>query len=346
MIVLGIESTCDETGCALVLDGKTILSNIVASQADLHSTFGGVVPELACRLHVEKCRPVLEKALTEANLSPSQIDLIAVAQAPGLIGALLIGLNFAKGLALALDKPLIGVNHLEAHLYSALMEKEVPFPALGVIISGGHTALVLVKGVGDYSFIGQTQDDAIGEAFDKTAKLLDLPYPGGPHLEKLATLGDPSRFPFKGGQLKNRPYDFSFSGLKTAVLYKIRGQNGKNRETELTLQDKRDIAAGFQLAAFSDLLEKSMKAAKEHQCQSIILGGGVTQNRFLRTLFESTSQIPLFWPSKELCLDNAAMIAGLGYHLYLKNGADNLELSALPRIDLCGKFSSPSYSLA
>jgi len=216
MLVLGIESTCDETGMAVVREGREILSNVVATQEDLHARYGGVVPEVACRRHADVLLPLLKKALC---VPLEKIDLIAVANGPGLIGALLIGVNFAQGLAFSTGKPLVGVNHIEAHLYSALMEADPPLPALGVVMSGGHTSLIYVEEVGKYRRIGQTQDDAIGEAFDKAAKLLGLPYPGGPHIERLAREGDPLRFPFKAGQIKGRPFDFSFSGLKTALLY-------------------------------------------------------------------------------------------------------------------------------
>jgi len=333
VLVLGIESTCDETGCAVVRNGKDILSNIIASQEDLHQKYGGVVPELACRRHID----VLPALLREALCVPIEnIDLIAVANGPGLIGALLIGLNFAKGLALSLGKPLVGVNHIEAHIYSAFMEQEVPLPAIGVVISGGHTALVKVEGIGKHTLIGQTQDDAIGEAFDKVAKLLKLPYPGGPQIERLAKKGDPFRYPFKAGQIKGRPFDFSFSGLKTAVLYLIKGQNAQKDSSLILEHEKADIAASFQHTAFSTLVEKILLAAKNYQCRSIILGGGVSQNEYLRTLLEQKSFCQVVWPPKGLSLDNAAMIAGLGFHNFLQNGCDFMDLEALTRIPFKG----------
>ena len=229
MLVLGIESTCDETSCAIVKDGKAILSNIVFSQAEMHEEYGGVVPELACRRHVEVMLPVLKKALQEADVALSEIDLIAVAHGPGLIGALLLGVNTAKSLSLALDIPYVGVNHVEAHLYAALMSQPHPgnFPYLGVVISGGHTALVKMKSYTNFELIGQTQDDALGEAFDKVAKIVDVPYPGGPNIEKLALKGDPLAYAFKPAKLKDRAFDFSFSGLKTRVLYAVKGQNNQ-----------------------------------------------------------------------------------------------------------------------
>lgn len=348
MIVLGIESTCDETGIAVVRDGKEILANVVASQEDLHQVYGGVIPELACRRHIDVCLPLLQSALSQAQVTFEEIDLIAVAKGPGLIGALLIGLNFAKGLALASGKPLIGVNHIEAHLYAVLMGHEVPLPALGVVISGGHTSLVEVEAVGKYQLLGQTQDDAIGEAFDKVAKLLQLPYPGGPQIEKLAHHGNPHRYPFKGGRTRNNPFDFSFSGLKTAVFYQVKGQNAsKTSPLLINEEEKADTAASFQHGAFSYLVEKTLLAAQERQCRSILVGGGVSQNRYLRTMLESQAPCPVFWPPSGLSLDNAAMIAGLGLHTYQQFGSDTLQLEAMTRIpfDAHNQFISPSDSL-
>lgn len=329
MLVLGIESTCDETGFAVVRDGHEILSNVVATQEDLHERYGGVVPEVACRRHVDVLLPLLKKSLC---VPLEEIDLIAVANGPGLIGALLIGVNFAQGLAFSAGKPLVGVNHIEAHLYSALMESAPPLPALGVVMSGGHTSLVFVEGVGKYTLIGQTQDDAIGEAFDKAAKLLGLPYPGGPHIEQLAQEGDPYRYPFKPGRIKERPYDFSFSGLKTALLYLAKGQNaGKNAPVLLSETEKKDAAASFQHTAFSDLVEKVCSSAKIYRCKSILVGGGVSQNLYFRRLLEEKCSIPISWPPKGLCLDNGAMIAGLGYHIFMEHGGSP-HVKADPRL--------------
>ncbi len=336
MLILGIESTCDETGFALVRDGKEILANCIASQIDRHAKHGGVIPELASRLHVDACLPLLQKALNEAGCTLSDVDLISVAKGPGLIGALLVGVNFAKGLSLALNKPLIGVNHVEAHLYAPLMEQSVPLPALGIVLSGGHTLLALIEEIGSYRVIGQTQDDALGEAFDKVGSLLGLDYPGGPAIERLAVHGDAFRFPLKAGQIKQRPYDFSFSGLKTGVLYLVKGQNGNKEDLSvlpsLALQD---VAASFQQAAFEDVIQKALLAAREFGCRSLIFGGGVCQNQTLRRLFEKLSPLPLFWPPAGLCLDNAAMIAGLGYAIYAKTKRDcGLDLDVQPRISL------------
>lgn len=336
MLVLGIESTCDETACAIVRDGREILANIVASQIQLHAEYGGVVPELACRRHIDVVIPILDAALKQSHLTLSDIDLIAVAHGPGLIGALLIGLNLAKSLALAIQKPFIGVNHIEAHLYAALMShaSEIEFPCLGAVLSGGHTALVLMKDIGTYHLIGQTVDDAIGEAFDKVAKLLNFPYPGGPYIESLALQGDPQRYPFKGGHVKGRPLDFSFSGLKTAVLYALKGQNANQAIADLSEQEKADVAASFQQAALKDIVTKTLTAAEQYGVKTIVFGGGVTNNRKLRQLFsEERKDLHYLWPSVGLSLDNAAMIAGLGYHHYQKRGyGDPFDLEPLTRI--------------
>lgn len=336
MLVLGIESSCDETSCAVVKDGRHILSNVVASQVDLHQHYGGVVPELACRRHIDLMIPVIDEALAEADVTLDNIDLIAVTHGPGLIGALLMGLQAAKGLALALDKPFIGVNHIEAHLYAAVMSTSEPitFPCLGVVISGGHTALVGMQAIDEFSLIGQTVDDAIGEAFDKVAKMLGLPYPGGPNIELLAQQGDIERYPFKGGKVKGRPLDFSFSGLKTAVLYTLQGQNCQNGELSLNEQVQQDIAASFQRAACNDVVHKAMIASERYGFKEIIFGGGVTNNKYLRTLFaQQAPDLKFHWPAAGLSLDNAAMIAGLGYHCYRKKGeSDPLDLQPMTRI--------------
>jgi len=311
MLVLGIETTCDETSCAVVKDGYEILSNVISSQIDLHKEFGGVVPELACRRHIDVIAPVYMESLKLANVTLDDIDRIAVAKGPGLIGALLIGLHFAKSLAWCRNIPLVGVNHIEAHLYAALMSHSPPplLPALGVVLSGGHTSLVHMEGVGKYKLLAETIDDAIGEAFDKAAKMLGLAYPGGPYIEAKAKQGDPSRFSFKAGKVKGRPLDFSFSGIKTSVLYTIR-----DLPKPLSEQDICDIAASFQEAVFHDVLAKIQLALKSGDKKAIYLGGGVTQNRRLRTLLEEKLTLPIFWPRADLCLDNAAMIAGLGFH--------------------------------
>lgn len=328
MLTLGIESTCDETACAVVRDGKEILSNVISSQIDLHAVYGGVVPELACRQHVEMLLPVIDQALKEAKVTLQEIDLIAVAQGPGLIGALLLGLNTAKALSLALGKPFIGVNHVQAHLYSAYMSypHEILFPCLGLILSGGHTLLMQMQDLATYQVLGQTVDDAMGEAFDKAAKLLGLPYPGGPFIEALAREGSPDAYAFKSGTIKERPLDFSFSGLKTALLYAVQGK-------ELNEQNKRDLAASFQAAAFKAVKEKTLSALKRYNCSTVLCGGGVTQNQALRVhLQQAAPECTWIWPSLELTQDNAAMIAGLGSYLFQKRGCgDSFHIESYTR---------------
>lgn len=325
-LVLGIETTCDETSVAIVRNGFEILSHVIHSQIPIHKEFGGVVPEIACREHIEVITPLLDEALKKASCTLSDIDLIAVAKGPGLIGALLIGINFAKGLAFSCKKPLIGVNHIEAHLYAAMMSCEpskLTFPALGVVLSGGHTSLVLINKIGEYSKIGETVDDAIGEAFDKVAKMLGLPYPGGPEIEKLAQGCDPKAIALKAGKVKGKPFDFSFSGMKTSVLYTIKGQDLK-REMSLELDEKKKIAAAFQYTVFRDVIDKIALAVKSYPVRALYLGGGVTQNLELRRMLEEVVDLPIYFPKRELCLDNGAMIAGLGFHKFAARPIDEL----------------------
>jgi len=334
MLVLGIETTCDETAVSIVEDGVKIFSNIIASQAELHRPFGGVFPEIAARAHVDFIIPTIREALEKANVSAEEIDLIAVAKGPGLIGPLLIGLNAAKALSISWEIPFIGVNHVEAHLYGAMMSHQsFDFPALGVVISGGHTFINRILDVGNYEMIGTTVDDAIGEAFDKVASLLDLPYPGGPEVEALAKLGDPLRFPFKAGKVKGQPWNFSFSGLKTNVLYAVKGQNAHKRdEAKISAEEKCHVAASFQEAALQDIVSKTFVAKEHFGGKAIYIGGGVSQNRRLRELFsEKFASFPVYWPDRDLCLDNAAMIAGLGFHCY-KGISDPLDLEPQTRI--------------
>lgn len=338
MFVLGIETTCDETAVAVVEDGIHIRSNVIVSQAALHRSFGGVYPEIAAREHLDLLIPTIEQALQQASVTKKEIGLIAVAKGPGLIGPLLVGLNGAKTLSVAWNIPFIGVNHVEAHLYAAMMSHEsFLFPALGVVISGGHTFLVKIVDVGHYELIGTTVDDAIGEAFDKVATLLGLPYPGGPEIEKLAQEGNPERFPFKAGKVKHHPWDFSFSGLKTSVLYAIKGQNGsKESRVLISEEDKKDVAASFQEAALGDICHKTAAASATFDCQAIYIGGGVSQNKHLREMLQAKNlPCSIYWPQKELCLDNGAMIAGLGFHLFHQTGkGDPLELEPQTRISL------------
>lgn len=331
--VLGIESTCDETACSIVQDGQIILSNVIASQAKLHEKYGGVFPEIAARLHVDLIIPVIEEALEEAKVLP---DLVAVAKGPGLIGPLLVGLNAAKTLSLAWEIPFVGINHVEAHLYAAMMSNNrFIFPAIGLVVSGGHTLLVRILNIGNYELIGMTVDDAVGETFDKVASMLGLPYPGGFAIETLAKKGDPKTYSFKPGIVKDNPWNFSFSGIKTNVLYTIKGQNGrKHSQNKLSEKDFPHIAASFQEAALKNIVSKTLDATKTFDCQAIYVGGGVSQNNRLREMFVTEGgDTPIYWPARELCLDNAAMIAGLGFHKF-KGKGDPLDLEPETRMRL------------
>ncbi len=328
MIVLGIETTCDETACALVENGEKIHIDVIASQYETHREYRGVYPEMASRCHSDRLIPVIDEAIKKSGISHGEIDLIAVANRPGLMGSLLMGLSCAKALSYAWNVPFLGINHVEAHLYAAMMGAEKLFPALGIVISGGHTFLTKINNIGSYELIGTTVDDAIGEAFDKVAVMLGYPYPGGPQIELIAKKGNPHAYPFKGGTVKGKPYHFSFSGLKTNVLYQVKGQNLSGKE-KLSKQETWDIAASFQRAALESIKQKALKAAETFDCRAIYIGGGVSNNLYLRNLFQEVSY-PVFWPKKGLSLDNASMIAGLAYHLYSKG--DPLDLEAIPRI--------------
>ena len=324
-IVLGIETTCDETAASIVVRGKTILSNVVHSQLDVHREYGGVFPEMASRRHVDVLIPIIDQAIKKAGVKREEIELISVAAKPGLMGALLLGLSAAKTLAYSWGIPFVGVNHIEAHLYAAMMHLDhPPLPAIGLIVSGGHTSLLKIETLGSYTWIGNTLDDAVGEAFDKTARLLGLPYPGGPEIEKLAKLGDPKKIPFKPGKIKENPLHFSFSGLKTQVLYATQKEPSPKKE---------DVAASFQETALGDLVDKALLALKNFSLKAIYIGGGVSNNRRLREIFQEKAPqgTQIFWPEKGLSLDNAAMIAGLGFHVYQKQkGSDPFDLTPTP----------------
>lgn len=324
MKVLGIETTCDETAASVVLDGKHIISSVVSSQIDLHKAYGGVVPELACRRHIDLLMPIIDEALKQASTPINEIDLIAVAHGPGLIGALMIGLNAAKALSFANKIPFVGVNHIEAHLYACLMaDPSIPLPAIGAILSGGHTTLVHIKSLGEYEIISETVDDAIGEAFDKCAKIMGLPYPGGPIIEKMALQGT-LKHPFKAGQVKTKPLAFSFSGLKTAVLYTYQ------KIVNPTEQDKNDIAASFQHAAFTDIQKKIELAMQACNTRTLLVGGGVTNSTALKKYL---AKFDTHYPEKGLSLDNAAMIAGLGFHKF-KGKSDLYSLRAIATLPI------------
>lgn len=324
MKILGIESSCDETAAAVVADGNRILSSVVASQIKTHARFGGVVPELASREHMRAIVAVVEKALAEADISLEKIDLIAATQGPGLIGALLIGFSYAKAMAYALEIPCVGVNHLDGHIHSLFLGDEKPsFPFVALLVSGGHTNLYHVTAPTQAELLGQTLDDAVGEAFDKVSKMMGLGYPGGPIIGKLAAKGDPERIHFPRAWLKDRPEDFSFSGLKTAVRTYLQ----KNGDRVQTLQA--DIAASFQEAAVDVLCQKTVAAAQRLHCRRVALVGGVAANQRLRQLLQKQAaahDLDVFIPDLSLCGDNAAMIAAAGFHL--RDGAQKTGLDA------------------
>ncbi len=344
MLILGIESTCDETAASVVKDGNEVLSNIVASQEKLHLEFGGVVPEIACRAHLDAITIVIDKAVSGANIELKDLDAIAVANTPGLVGALLIGVTAAKSMAWALNIPLIAVNHLYAHLYSVnLSQKRVQYPLIGLLASGGHTSLFLAENVTDYKYLGGTLDDAAGEAFDKVSKILGLGYPGGPEIDKASKSGFRDAVKFPRSYLKKDSLDFSFSGLKTAVLYHYYGKpgfkNSVDRETKACASPHSigDIAASFQEAVVEVLVNKTMLAFQKQKRISspagIAVGGGVTRNARLREKFEEAANdmdIPVHYPEPEHCTDNAAMIAGLAFHNFKKGDAAGLALEAFP----------------
>jgi N6-L-threonylcarbamoyladenine synthase len=367
MLVLGIESSCDETAAAVVADGEHILSSVVTSQIPTHEKYGGVVPELASREHLRKIRPVVDEALARAAVDLRAIDAFAVTEGPGLIGSLLVGLVYGKALAFSLGKPLVGVNHLEGHIHAVLLENKmarlsgsqveaVSFPAVTLVVSGGHTSLFFVetrsengRTVFSYKPLGQTRDDAAGEAFDKVAKLLALGYPGGPVIDRLARFGNPAAVEFGRIKMKGNPLDFSFSGLKTAVLYRVRGTalatEAEERRTwrkavgRVTTQEIRghcspatlDLAAGFQDAVVTDLIERTLAAAEAARVKTILVSGGVACNSLLRERFTEVAPargLNVFFPSLHLSTDNAAMIAAAGYYKLLAGIRAETSLTA------------------
>ena len=346
MLVLGIESTCDETGVALVEDGHRILANDVLSQVPLHERFGGVVPEIASRAHVEGITRLVEKAFAGAGIpvedAPSRVGLIAVAHRPGLIGSLLVGLTAAKSLALAWRKPFVGVDHVHAHIYSAAMRAEPPFeppreedyfPAVSLVVSGGHTSLYASAGWTSHDLIGSTTDDAAGEAFDKAALILGLGYPGGPAVSRAALSGSADRVRFPRTLLEPDSLDFSFSGIKTAVLYHVKGQNSSRARTPREGIDVADVAAGFEAAVVDVLVEKLRRAVAREGVPRAIVAGGVAANRKLRERLRELGEregIQVHYPALSLCTDNAAMIAGLGHRLHEAGVRHDHSLDAYP----------------
>lgn len=330
--ILGIESSCDETAAAVVENGREMRSNVIATQIDLHKQYGGVFPEVASRQHILSIYPVIEEALQRAHLSLDNIDAIAVTRGPGLAGSLVVGMNTAKGMAFGRNLPLIGVNHLEGHIYSAwVYPADTPqpppapeFPLLALLVSGGHTELILITDHLHYERLGATLDDAAGEAFDKVARLIGLPYPGGPSIQKAADEGNPTAFDFPRSRLDGT-WNFSFSGLKTAVLRVVRQLQEVNKQLPVN-----DLAASFQACAVDVLFTKTMKAAREFNVKSIVVAGGVSANRALRNAFLNQREFPVHIPPLSLCTDNAAMIAAAGYYHFMNGQVDPLDLDVMP----------------
>ncbi len=332
-ITLGIESSCDETSAAIVVNGRKVLSNIISSQIDIHKKFGGVVPEVASRKHVEAVSNVIEEAVRQAGIEYKDIDLIASTYGPGLVGALLVGLSAAKGIALSLKKPFIGVNHIEGHIsanYIACQELKPPF--LCLVVSGGHTHLVYVKDYGEYDILGRTRDDAAGEAYDKIARAIGLGYPGGPQIDRLAKEGNKEAISFPRAMLEEGSLDFSFSGLKSSVLNYL----NKMKMQDLQINNA-DVAASFQEAVIDVLCTKAIEGAEKTGSKVLCLAGGVASNSALRKELEErcrVNNIELKYPPAVLCTDNAAMIASAGYYEFIKGGSSPLSLNALPSLKL------------
>ncbi len=334
MKILGIETSCDETCAAVVADGRRVLSNVVASQTEVHRKYGGVVPEIASRAHLEALVPVVGEALEQAGAGARDVDAVAVVHRPGLIGSLLLGVTAAKTLAWLHDLPLVGINHVESHIYAACLEREaLPFPCVGLVVSGGHTSLYTCDGPRSQTLLGATTDDAAGEAFDKVASILGLPYPGGPSIDEASERGSPKAVHFSRPWLGPDSFDFSFSGVKTAVLYHVRGYGAgaKTRRTDLTEQEIADVAAAFQECVVDVLVAKTLRAAEVCGLDRIIVGGGVAANRRLRARFEqeaAAAGLDLILPPMPYCTDNAAMVAGLAYHYAQGGDVAGLDLEA------------------
>lgn len=329
--ILAVETSCDETAASVIRNGHEILSNVVVSQIDSHKRFGGVVPEVASRHHVEAITYVIDQALKEAELKPSELTAVAVTEGPGLIGALLIGINAAKTFAFVHDLPLIPVHHIAGHIYAAQLEKPLEFPLISLVISGGHTELIYMKDHMSFEIIGETRDDAVGEAFDKVARVIDLPYPGGPHIDKLAQTGQDT-FNFPRGLMKEKTFDFSFSGLKSAVINKLHNYRQKGEEI-----NKNDVAASFQASVTDVLTAKTLQGLKQYDVNHLIIAGGVAGNSEIRRRFKilcEEENINLQIPELKFCTDNAAMIGAAAYHLYKKNHLADLKLNGRNFIDI------------
>jgi N6-L-threonylcarbamoyladenine synthase len=328
MIILGIDTSCDDTSFALLKDGKELLANLVSSQANLHKVFGGIVPEIASRKHIELIDGLFGEALDEARVTKEAINAIGVTAGPGLIGSVLIGLSFAKGLAVALKVPIIGINHIEAHAMSILLEKDIKFPFIALVVSGGHTIILRIHGFGVYTVMGSTRDDAAGEAFDKIAKFLGLGYPGGMVIEQMAQKGERNSVVFPRPMIDDKNYDFSYSGLKTSMINYIKkyGVNDQNIN---------NILSSFQEAAFDVLVTKTLNAAKDERIGTVVVGGGVASNGRLREMFQERSGnagVEVFFSSPKFCTDNGAMIAKVAHHYVTENKTSPLDIGGYSRM--------------
>lgn len=333
ILTLALETSCDETSASVVADGRLILSNVISSQISLHQKFGGVVPEIASRKHIENVMPVVDEALKTAKVELKDIDAIGVTYGPGLVGALLVGVAAAKALAYAADKPLLGINHLEGHIFANfLAHEELTPPFVSLVVSGGHTSLVHIRDYNDFVLLGQTRDDAAGEAFDKIARVMGFPYPGGPHIDKLADSGNPAAIPFPRALTGQDNYEFSFSGLKSAVLNYLNSAAQRHEEINMP-----DVAASFQAAVVDVLLDKAISAVHACKVNKLVLAGGVAANTYLKQeLTQRCRQenIGFYYPPLILCTDNAAMIASRTFYRYLTGKYDSLHLNAVPSLKL------------
>ena len=333
VIILAIESSCDETAAAVVKNGREVLSNVISSQIDLHTLYGGVVPEIASRKHIEKINQVVEQALSEAHMTWDDITAIAVTYGPGLVGALLVGVSFAKALAFALEKPLIGVHHIEGHISANYIQnKELEPPFMCLVVSGGHSHLVKVKDYGEYEILGRTRDDAAGEAFDKVARAIGLGYPGGPKIDKISNEGNPEAIAFPRAKVADNEYDFSFSGLKSAVLNYLNSCEMKGETV-----NQADVAASFQKAVVDVLVGHSMTALERYRFKKFAIAGGVASNTHLRAaMIEACEKqgVEFYHPSPVLCTDNAAMIGAAAYYEYQKGTRHGWDLNAVPNLKL------------
>ncbi len=326
--ILAIETSCDETAAAVIENGTTILSNVIASQIDLHAQYGGVFPEVASRRHIEVIHPVVMQAMNEAHMGFDDLDCLAVTQGPGLVGSLLVGVNMAKGIALGRHKPLLGINHIEGHIYSLWLSRkaaEIEFPILTLVVSGGHTELYLMTDHGRYKHLGGTLDDAAGEAFDKVGRVLGLPFPGGPAIDKAARLGNPNAYQFPRAVMEDG-FNFSFSGLKTAVLRETQKHPGSMRLN--------DLAASFQAAVIDALVTKTERAAAAHGVTAVHLAGGVSANSGLRQAMSEQISVPVFYPPPILCTDNAAMIGAAAHWHYVNGRRNSLDFDVIPSLQL------------